>query len=1801
MLGKIAKRFIGVCCIFVMLCSTAGNTFCRAAAPSADERRANALSALGYYTEEMPYSAKQLMKRSQLIDWIARAMHLKPTEYSGIFSDVKADDSLAGLLQSVYNMDLIPPNMLAESEFRPDDIVTREELGCAMGLIVEKKYGLASSHEISIDIGSYSSSQPHPTFAWGYYPWFNAGYTDALCLNDGKNALRIQNYPDEKGTISYQVRVPKSGKYSLFQRDTFYRTELQRETRSVSVKIDGNEIVSNCLQELYNYSTEANMLPYRMVFNQLDLSEGIHELTYEFINTGDSEDNYYLIDAELRFSEGINWAEESSLYSDDSSIVKSLKNYVYCSKYHSLLNATTKFSPQQDVTQSFAVYGFYRLLSLDGGINDESYKSELISDRGFENANQETEIPITRGEFIGWVMQASGDMENHYSGIFSDVDSDYKYAPFIESAYRKNWIPRSMIERSCIYPDSAINRAEAAYILARSAEAYQNKNQTIPIKTEEIKQTTQSGEPYVDCSTVYTKDNNLLCLNDGSTAIGIKLKPNVEKSFWFTVNIAKDGYYKMYQRDTFYSENDSTAYVYVDDVKYGDTAQSLYSNHTNAEDIPFRDVTENVFLTKGKHTIKYVLKTESDNLFWCLINAELRFSEGNWANKTALYADDSEIEQLFKNSIYCVRNQEIMFFGTNFYQSYALTRGKAASAIYNLLKYRRIIIDENEAEQLLKSNGYMEFGAQYILDKAISRADFISMAVKCSDLKMEKYRSSFFDVTGNESYANALQTALDFGIIPAEMIENLRFNPEKSITREEAAYILGKIILSNENNTTDDIVLNISDYIENGPLHFTWGYYDWYNSGYEDLICVSDGKQALRFNMEKDEEGTVSFKVQVEEPGYYSLMQRDTFFDENEIPEKRVTVAVDGKIAVHNCTQNQYRYSMMPSEIPFRYIFGNLYLNEGVHTISYHLQNFGEKDTGYMLLDAKLTGVSKEVYNVPSLYPDDEAIAEQYRDSVYLNAENMLIEKDDKFEPQSAMTYREAAYALCRIDSIFNKVRIFVDSSMGNDQNSGSFYEPLANIGAAKNKIRTYTDDMCSNIYVYIREGIYNLSETSVWETEDSGCNGYSVVYSAYGMEKPLITMSDTYEGFEVHDEKKNIYKTYVGKDLNPRQVYFNGVRGTRARSEINENGILTNAEQDQSGFYLCDNVEFLSFKHPEEIEFVYFETWSNHRMRLDSVAYSEDGKVKINMNPTAWESIAGTGWHSLSIPLYYENAYELLDCRGEWYYSAFDGFLYYIPRQYEDVSDLQAVIPYGETAFLVVGDNSDDRVHDLLFRGLEFSYLTWKYPEENCGLRDDQANYFLLYWGDGRTKGGKEDAAVTVVDAQNVNVTDCKFTKLGGSAVNYRGIFKDCSIQRNEIYDLSGTGINAGIANIEQLEYDKYVNPVNTDYYRTGNVISDNLIHDIGIEYRGATGICASWLRDSEISHNAIYKTNYTGIHVGYGWTNYEDKGTYVKNIRIENNYVAETCNSYLYDGGSIYVLGTTGGSENEYCIIKNNYIEDNNNKSGAIFPDEGSNFWEITGNVVDLRGEKAYDCWLHIWTPRIKDNYIHNNYSTTERVNLKPGDTNNYEPAQIYKDAVWPQYVRNIIEASGPRTRATDDIRSLSAEESSVQLGHNEVELLSFTASVGKRRRRAVPPEQLRLYSSDDRIAQIGSDGTVSGANAGMCSIYADYLCNGIIRSAETTVESAGSNMFEISGMTGMVRIYSDVPVSGVAVAVFYGKNGEIVGLKLGEVYSEADEITVNDVVLSGDAVNAKVFVLDRLNNLRPKLVSTPLSKLY
>ena len=117
-------------------------------------------------------------------------------------------------------------------------------------------------------------------------------------------------------------------------------------------------------------------------------------------------------------------------------------------------------------------------------------------------------------------------------------------------------------------------------------------------------------------------------------------------------------------------------------------------------------------------------------------------------------------------------------------------------------------------------------------------------------------------------------------------------------------------------------------------------------------------------------------------------------------------------------------------------------------------------------------------------------------------------------------------------------------------------------------------------------------------------------------------------------------------EDFQTRQLWVNDVRATRARSE----GTLVNASLVSGEGYLCGNTEFLSYKHPEDLEFVFQEYWTNPRCGVTSVSQEGD-KVKVVMDQPGWNSVTNKGQTSVDgVPVYYENALELLDSPGEWY-----------------------------------------------------------------------------------------------------------------------------------------------------------------------------------------------------------------------------------------------------------------------------------------------------------------------------------------------------------------------------------------------------------------------------------------------------------------------------------------------------------------------------------------------------------------------
>src|SRR5206468_6164002 len=101
--------------------------------------------------------------------------------------------------------------------------------------------------------------------------------------------------------------------------------------------------------------------------------------------------------------------------------------------------------------------------------------------------------------------------------------------------------------------------------------------------------------------------------------------------------------------------------------------------------------------------------------------------------------------------------------------------------------------------------------------------------------------------------------------------------------------------------------------------------------------------------------------------------------------------------------------------------------------------------------------------------------------------------------------------------------------------------------------------------------------------------------------------------------------------------------------------------------------------------------------------------------------------------------------------------------------------------------------------------------------------------------------------------------------------------------------------------------------------MISNNLVHDIGLDYRGITSFLPTYVTGATITHNEVYNMPYSGISFGYGWgandaggsNDYANRGLYnfqpryttpttASNNQITGNYVHDVMQQ-MNDGGCI------------------------------------------------------------------------------------------------------------------------------------------------------------------------------------------------------------------------------------------------------------------------------------------------------------
>jgi hypothetical protein len=300
------------------------------------------------------------------------------------------------------------------------------------------------------------------------------------------------------------------------------------------------------------------------------------------------------------------------------------------------------------------------------------------------------------------------------------------------------------------------------------------------------------------------------------------------------------------------------------------------------------------------------------------------------------------------------------------------------------------------------------------------------------------------------------------------------------------------------------------------------------------------------------------------------------------------------------------------------------------------------------------------------------------------------------------------------IPSLWAAQAEFYVSPSGSDKNPGTKAKPFQTITHARDSVAKINSNMTGDIVVHLAGGAYEISESVVFDVNDSGTNGHKVIYKAIADQTPMVSGGKAIKNWEIHDKEKNIYKAAVG-GLEFRQIYVNGVRGIRARhpnrtNEVTLEGYLLGAAvTEKAPFQLqVDPAELKGWEtwsNLNEVEVVMVSHWKQKRARIASIAgnlisFQEPENAAPSMNH----------FEQVGTPHWYENAYEFLDAEGEFYLNTKADTLYYKLRA-EDKPPIEVIVPVVETLFDIRGSSPDEMVHDLLFKGLSFQYSNYIKP----------------------------------------------------------------------------------------------------------------------------------------------------------------------------------------------------------------------------------------------------------------------------------------------------------------------------------------------------------------------------------------------------------------------------------------------------------------------------------------------------------
>ena len=555
-------------------------------------------------------------------------------------------------------------------------------------------------------------------------------------------------------------------------------------------------------------------------------------------------------------------------------------------------------------------------------------------------------------------------------------------------------------------------------------------------------------------------------------------------------------------------------------------------------------------------------------------------------------------------------------------------------------------------------------------------------------------------------------------------------------------------------------------------------------------------------------------------------------------------------------------------------------------------------------------------------------------------------------------------------------------SPKGSDFNDGTRQSPKATLTSALRQAREWrrTEDnrIQGGITIYMEGGTYAFHEPVFIRPEDSGTKESPTTIRSVGDEKVILSGGISINGWK---KQGKVWVADVpvfnGRPLDFRQLWVNGKKAVRARDveDFEKMNRICSVDEKNEILYvpavsirrLIDNKGNLKAKYAE---MVLHQMWCVANLRIRSVEVQGDSAAIRFHQPESriqfehpWpRPMVTTDGHNSAF--YLTNARELQDVPGEWYHDMDARKVYYYPREGEKMQEAEVIVPAVETLVRVEG-TLDRPVCHIRFEKITFSYTTWMRPSEKGHVPLQAGMYltdgyliepkmqrdYLNHPLDNQGWLGRPAAAVRVVAARQIDFERCRFEHLGSTGLDYEeavqgGVVRGCLFR-----DIAGNGLLVGSFSLAAHETHLPYDPADRREVCTQQQINNCYFTEIGNEDWGCLAIAAGYVGDVNIEHNEISEVPYSGISLGWGWT---QTVNCMRNNRVHANLIHHYA-KHMYDVAGIYTLGSQPKSYvTENCvhsIYKPGYVHDPNHWF-YLYTDEGSSFITVRDNWTE--GEK-------------------------------------------------------------------------------------------------------------------------------------------------------------------------------------------------------------------------------------------------------